>query len=50
HEALLLRPDVLRFTDIARRQGTLSLRDAGLALAAEGLTSWEEVISQTPGP
>ncbi|MEY2994587.1 MAG: type pilus assembly ATPase PilB, partial [Pseudomonadota bacterium] len=39
HEALLLRPDVLRFTDIARRQGTLSLRDAGLALAAEGLTS-----------
>ncbi len=50
HESLLREPNVRRFTAIARQQGTLSLRDAGLALAARGLTSWEEVITQTPSP
>ena len=50
HEALLRPPDVRRFTDIARAHGTPSLREAGVSLAAQGVTSWAEVLAQTPEP
>lgn len=49
-DAMLRQPNVQRFTQIIRAQGVASLRDNALMLAAEGWTSWEEALTQTPAP
>jgi type IV pilus assembly protein PilB len=45
--ALLARPDETALADLARRQGFRSLRQQGLALAARGGTTFEEVLRVT---